>query len=381
MRSCCSILLFIFVLMKNKLIIFAILVAVALPGILYLAFAQDSGEQDDETLKIAASIFPVYDIAQNIVGDNAEIVQVLPSGSSPHTYEPDAAKQSELNNIDALFMIGNELDEFAEDSVSASNDRYKKVVVDKNIDLMESDHSHSHDEEHDDEEQKDNGSHEEEKDHNEEGDEHGEEHEKHEEDDHNEDEASEDADGHEEEHKEEHEDEHKHGEYDPHYWLSVDNAKEIAETIYTEVSEIDPSNESEYKQNYETYISELDELKTELDEILDVDEMNSERKIITFHNAFGYFAEEYNIEIVATIEEFAGQEPSPEYINGVVAEIEEYNIETLFKEPQLPDTIVDALSNDYNVDVLTIDPLGGAEGRNSYIELMRYNAEQISQAL
>src|SRR3972149_8006063 len=61
---------------------------------------------DKTQLKIAATFFPIYDIAKNILGDKGEIVQILPQGASPHTYEPNIQDIQKLSDTKLIFMIG-----------------------------------------------------------------------------------------------------------------------------------------------------------------------------------------------------------------------------------------------------------------------------------
>src|SRR5690606_16408237 len=107
----------------------------------------------------------------------------------------------------------------------------------------------------------------------------------------------------------------------------------------------------------------------------------TKRQFITFHSAFNYLAADFNLEIVATIEEFPGKTPSSKYLHHVVEEIIVHQVKILFKEPQLSEEIVSSLASDYEAKVYTLDPLGGVPGRETYLELMKYNLETIYLAL
>jgi zinc transport system substrate-binding protein len=392
----------IFLYMDIKKFIPAVIAILVIVGIgAGIAFATSNrSSNDSEEVKIATSIFPLYDIAQKIGGDNVEVVQILPSGQSPHTFEPDVQDQLKLNDVDAMFHIGYNIDDWSLDMIQSSSPDAKIVKVDNNIDLLESSHDHSHD--HSEEEKHNDDEHghdnEEEDKHND--DEHGhdsEEEDKHNDDDHNHEEEmnhnEDETDIHneekntngdhsdEEKHKDDHEDDgHTHDEdgVDPHYWLSFDNSVIIATNITNELVELDPENEDTYRDNLSKFEEEINQAKQEAIEKLDNYE---DIEIITFHSAFGYLAEELGIEIVATIEEFPGQEPSPEYLTEVGEVIDEYDVQILFKEPQLPDSVVEALADDYNAQVETLDPIGGVEGRNSIQELLMFNVDTIISTL
>lgn len=349
-----------------------VIVAISVAGLLlYIDNQEQKKEKGD--LQIATSIYPVYDIAKNIVGDEIEVVNILPSGQSPHTYEPTASAQARLSEVDTLFVIGLKFDSWAEDVAKGANSNVEIIDMSKFVEVMEfeDDHEHGHDDD---------------EDHNEDGEEYETESEHHE--DEGEHETESDHHEDEEEHKgeEEHMDEahdeedhgHEHGEFDPHYWLSIDNAKIIAEIIADEASKLDESKRSEFEENLENYLAKLDELKSESEEKLaEFDDI----EIITFHGGFNYFAKQFEIEVVATVEEFPGQTPSAAYLAEIGEVIEETEVKVLFKEPQLSDVIVDALAEDYGATVKTLDPLGGVDGRDSFIKMIEFNVEQVVEGV
>jgi zinc transport system substrate-binding protein len=327
----------------------------ALVPIVILIFANNESDNDGE-LKAATSIFPIADIASNVAGDEVEVITILPSGASPHTYEPTAAQQAELSDVDVLFVVGAEFDDWAVETATAANPDIEVVDLSQVVNLKEYDDEHSHDHEHEDEEHADDDKHEE--DHESNGDKH----------------AGEDED---DSHDKEEED-HGHGEYDPHYWLDVENAILIAEEVESKFIKSDEENEEGYNENLREYKQELEQLDSEITAQL---EQLDNTGIITFHGAFNYFADAYGLEVVAVIEEFPGSTPSAAYIAEVGEVIESENVRVLFKEPQLSEEIVTALAIDYDATVETLDPLGGGDELDSYIELMRYNAETVEAAL
>ena len=188
--------------MKKQLLI--AVAAVVLIGAAVFGIASTSS--DDGELKVAATIFPLYDITKNIAGDDIEVVQMLPAGASPHTFDPQPSLVSELEGTDIVFSIGNGLENWADnltESVGAES-----VVVDSGIELRDSvEGEHGHDEEKEDEHSDEEGhEHEDEE-------EHSDEEEGHE---HEEGEEGHDEHGHDEEEKDEDEHGHAHGPTDPH---------------------------------------------------------------------------------------------------------------------------------------------------------------------
>jgi zinc transport system substrate-binding protein len=260
-------------------------------------------------LQVAATIFPVGNIAREIAGDKIQVVTLLPIGASEHTYEPTLQNQQDIKNSRTLFAIGLGLDNWA---ISlATNQNIKVTELNRDVLLLPSA-------------------------------------------------------------------EPEEGEFDPHYWLSITGAKVMAKNIYEQLVAIDPDNFNYYRGNYETYIVELDKaLAVAKAELTDI----KSNQIITFHEAFSYFAAELDLEVVATIEPFPGKEPTAEYLSEVAEVIETHQVQVLFKEPQLSDAVLNSLARDYNVKIETLDPIGGVTGRSSYIETYLYNVRTIAQAL
>ena len=89
---------------------------------------------------------------------------------------------------------------------------------------------------------------------------------------------------------------HEHGEHDPHVWQDPNNAVVMVENVRDALIEADPDNEDAYRQNAEGYIGQLEDLDAEiLKQVEIIPEEN--RKLVTGHQVFAYFAEEYGFEI------------------------------------------------------------------------------------
>lgn len=294
--------------------------------------------------RVAATIFPVADLTERVAGDLIEVELILEPGASPHTFELTPRKATRLAGISAVFGIGHGLDNWAAGIAEVSD--APVVHLDEHADLHcgEDVHVHDHDDDGHDE-------HEEE------------------EDDHHEDEDS-----HEEEVHDEHESEEA---CDPHYWLSVPNAIAMVEQIEEELSTIYPAHADTFQANAEETTVELEALDTEIRSIA---EGANNTNVITFHDSYNYFAEEYGFEVRGSFEPSPGQEPTPRELAELQELVQLYSIQTLFSEPQLSQTSVSAFVKDVDVAIMELDPLGGADDRASYDALMRYNANILSQA-
>ncbi len=165
---------------------------------------------------------------------------------------------------------------------------------------------------------------------------------------------------------------------DPHYWLSFDNTRQIARTMATRLQELDPGNADVYAANLEKFDHEITAAK---EASLKNFANTKNDKIITFHDAWEYFAAEMNLEVAATFEPAAGKEPTPQYLHELQQTVRRYSVNTIFSEPQLSTETLDAFLSDLGVGVRDLDPLGSGQAGEDYLATLTRNAEIISESL
>jgi ABC-type Zn uptake system ZnuABC Zn-binding protein ZnuA len=168
------------------------------------------------------------------------------------------------------------------------------------------------------------------------------------------------------------------GSADPHYWLAPVNAKAIARTVAGELEGLAPERRVEIQTALRTCLGRLDALDAEVREILaDL----PTRRIATFHDAFGYFADAFGLEVAAVFEPFPGREPGPRFVAEFQRKIRATGVRVLFAEPQLSLEPLRPIARDLGITLSVLDPLGGLPGRQDYGELLRFNARQAATAL
>jgi zinc transport system substrate-binding protein len=170
------------------------------------------------------------------------------------------------------------------------------------------------------------------------------------------------------------------GGVNPHIWLDPVLAQKQVEAIAAALVMVDPANRDVYIANAAAYVAELKLLDQE---IRGVTQDFSIREFITFHPSWTYFARRYGLVEAAVIEESPGQEPSPAYIQQVVDLARGLKVKAIFAEPQFSSKAAETIAAESGAEVLFLDPIGGADlpGRDSYINLMRYNVDQMKQAM
>jgi len=168
-------------------------------------------------------------------------------------------------------------------------------------------------------------------------------------------------------------------EENPHVWMSISDCILQVKNIEKQLSSIDPTNASAYKRNSDEYVKKLESKKDEMHKVLD----NLKNKdIITFHEAFPYFAKEFNLNIVAVIEREPGSEPSPKELKNTIRIIKKSKTKALFAEPQYSKKAAKTIANETGIKMYNLDPAVTGDGSlNSYLNIMDQNLKSLEKAL
>lgn len=175
--------------------------------------------------------------------------------------------------------------------------------------------------------------------------------------------------------------EHDHGHalsnVDPHIWLDPVICVKVIKKIEDAFSRADPSNSSFYKKNASEYIARLTSLDREISEKVSTFRT---KEYITFHSAWNYFSKRYGLRVAGVIEEGPGKEPSARHINEILRLIRGLKTRVVFAEPQSSTRIAEVIAKEAGAQVLILDDLGGQKGRETYLDLMRYNLAVMEKA-
>jgi zinc transport system substrate-binding protein len=169
----------------------------------------------------------------------------------------------------------------------------------------------------------------------------------------------------------------------PHLWVSIGGA--IAETrnIARGLAAADPARASLYEKNAADYVATLERLRARMHAALDSLKC---REIITFHEAFPYFAREFGLIIVGVIEREPGSEPGARELARTIALVKRSGVRAIFAEPQYPAKSAEIIRRETGVRVSLLDPAvtgdrDPARARRSYCEAMERNLAALVQAL
>ncbi|MDQ3691051.1 MAG: metal ABC transporter substrate-binding protein [Chloroflexota bacterium] len=168
----------------------------------------------------------------------------------------------------------------------------------------------------------------------------------------------------------------------PHLWLNVKYAILYVDRVADALAEADPERGDSYRARATDYVAELEELdswaREQMASIPDED-----RSVISFHEAFPYFAEAYGLEIVGTVVDAPGQDPSAGEVTALIDTIRGEDAAAIFTEDQFPTTAAERISEETGlaiVGTLYNDSVGDPPA-DTYIGMMRWNVEQVVQAL
>ena len=386
--------------------------------------------QSEDKFLVYTTFYPLYQFTQGVAGDAADVRILIPSNGDPHSFELGPKTIVDLTKADMLIYNGADFEPYIDEIMSSSDfDHIVFVDSSEGITLMKGEaHDHSShgsngDEKHDEhaEEFYEEIAHVIEEfeageitqsqsieeieeilsEH--EGDGHG--HEGAIEDIENliheiEDGHMEGAEGLEEIHhlvsgedvhddhaKEDGHDEHAEEDmdhtYDPHIWLDPILAKSQVMTIADHLKESDPEHAEIYHDNSISYANQLDLLDQEIRS--DVSSCAKDT-FVPFHNAFSYFAERYDLNTLAVIQEFSPETPvTAKDIEELIHFAEDNDIKYFFTEENRNPRIADRLATELGGDILTFSPLESLAAEDdpdtTYFDKMRQNVDNLQIAL
>jgi ABC-type Zn uptake system ZnuABC Zn-binding protein ZnuA len=165
----------------------------------------------------------------------------------------------------------------------------------------------------------------------------------------------------------------------PHIWLDPEDAKIGIENLVRQLIRMDPGGETLYRSRQQAYYRRLDSLTRAI--TAEVSAL-PDRRFISFHPAWPYFARRFGFEVVASIEPIPGQEPSARRIAELADLIRQQHIKVICSEPQLPSDVPNTLAREAGARVIILSPLtDGVPETGDYVSLIGYNARTIIGAL
>ena len=317
-------------------------------------------------IKVVASIKPIHSLASYLMDGVAKPDLIVDGYASPHGFAMKPSHAKMLQNADLIFWVGEDIESFLEKPLSSIAKKAEKIELmeikglqvlkfrERNIFDDHDDHGHD---DHDDHGKKED-------DHDHDHDDHGKKEDDH--DDHGHDDHGK-KDGHDDHDDHDGHEGHHHGEFDPHIWLDPVNAKVILKEMAEHLIENDSKNEATYKSNLKKALNDIDKLTADVKA-----ELNKSVASIVFHDAYQYFEERFNVNILGAFTVNTDVMPGAEQLKEIREVIEHDKVSCIFSEPQFNPDIIKAVAKDTNVATGVIDPLGATlnPGKDLYFDLI-----------
>ena len=277
-------------------------------------------------LNIATTVAPITSIVANVAGGTASVVTgVVPEGTNSHTFEPKPSDAVTLESADIIFVNGLVLEEPTKDLALANMKTSANICELGNEILPESEYIYD---------------------------------------------FSFPKEG---------------GKPNPHLWTNPPLAKKYAQVVRDVLMRRDPSNAAIYESNFSAFTLKIDALDNAI-KIATATIPEGQRKLLTYHDAYAYFAANYGFTVIGAIQPSSFDEPTPKEIGELILQVKSQKIKAIFGSEVFPSTVLEQIGAETGVryvDVLRDDDLIGEPGdaEHSWLALMRFNFVTIVEAL
>lgn len=279
--------------------------------------------QPASPITVVTSNTVLADLVTHVAGDKARVRALAPAGTDPHTFQPTPDSIKVLSQARVVFFNGAGLEEWWDKTIrSVTKPDVPVIELSKGLAMIKMP-GHSH------------GGH-----------------------------------------------SHAEGQ-DPHVWLDPILVKAYVDKIRDGLSQVDPTNGGAYAERAQAYKAKLDELdgwiRAEVEKI-----PTARRKIVTFHNAFQYFANRYGLAVKGFVVVSPGKEPSAKTLAELTRRIKQEQVPAVFCEADFNPKILETLGRDARVKVVTNlydGSLSDGPPADSYLNMMRHNVTTMVNAL
>ena len=277
----------------------------------------------EDKLNVVTSVAPITNIVQNIGGDKINLVGLVPEGVNSHTFELIPSDTIKINDADLVIIDGLNLEanieKIAENVISKNPSIRLLKLGDNTISKKEWVFDFSFPKE--------------------------------------------------------------KGDPNPHLWLNVEYAIKFANLTRDKLMEMDPTNSQYYIKNSNKYTKLLNQLDEGIKKSIETIPAEN-RKLLTYHDSWAYFAPRYGMEVIGAIQASDFSDPSPKDIAGLIDQVRSEKIPAIFASEVFPTNIVDQIAKEGNVTVvetLSDDDLPGNIGDNnhSYVGMMIENMRNM----
>lgn len=283
---------------------------------------QSLASENAKKFKIITTVAPITNMVQNIVGTHADVIGLVPDGVDSHTFEPIPSDIKTIQAADLIIVNGLDLE--LPTLILAEKTKKKDTAIvqlgNRTLNKEDWQYDFSFPRE--------------------------------------------------------------HGHPNPHLWMNIHLVMKYAEAIRDSLSELDPQHREQYSSNTQIYLAKLEKLDQAIfDCVKTIPEKN--RKLVTYHDSFAYFAPRYGMTVIAAIQPSDFAEPSPQEVISVIKQIKQIGVPAIFGSEEFPSKVMEQIAREANVQF--IDQLSDDElpqpPNHSFIGMMVNNMAIMTKAL
>jgi ABC-type Zn uptake system ZnuABC Zn-binding protein ZnuA len=280
---------------------------------------------DDGRLDVVTTVSPITNIAQNVGGRHVEVTGIVPEGTNSHTFEPAPTDARVMAEADVVFVNGLHLEEPTLALARANVPEGTPIVQlgDRTLPPDEYIYDFSFP--------------------------------------------------------------RAEGDPNPHLWTNPLYAKRYAELIADTLADLDPAHAEDYRRSAEAFGERIDELDGLIREVTETVPPEN-RKLLTYHDSFPYFAREYGWEVIGAIQPSDFSDPTPRDVAGLIEQVRNEGVPAIFGSEVFPSPVLEQIAAESGaryVDDLRDDDLPGGPGdpEHTYLGLMVYDYRTFMGAL
>ena len=299
----------------------------SLVPLLVVSCAVADGERADGSnrVAIATTVAPLTSIVASIAGDRADVTGIVPEGTNSHTFEPRPSVAELLSTVDVVYLNGLRLEEPTKELAGANLADGAEIVELGTRALPEEDHlfDFSFPEE--------------------------------------------------------------EGKPNPHLWTDPPLALRYAEIVAEDLARRDPPNAGYYRDNLEAFEGIVDDLDAAMRTAF-ATIPEGQRRLVTYHDAYAYFARDYGFEVVGAIQVSDFEDPTPSEVAELITQVRAAGVPAIFGSEVFPSPVLEVIGSEAGVryvDDLRDDDLPAEPGdpEHSWFGLMRSNYVTMTEAL
>jgi ABC-type Zn uptake system ZnuABC Zn-binding protein ZnuA len=289
------------------------------------AVAPSASAPEDGKLRVVSTVSPITNIIYNIAGDRIELIGIVPEGVNSHTFEPIPSDAVKLAEADLVFINGLHLEQPTLELAEANRQADAEIVLLGENTIAPEDYIYDFS-------------------------------------------FPKEA-----------------GNPNPHLWTNPIYALKYAEIVRDKLAERDPANADYYRSNYEAFAERI----AALDEAIQATTASipeGNRKLLTYHDSFAYFAPRYGYAVIGAIQPADFSEPSAQEVAQLIEQVRGEGVPAVFGSEVFPSPVLEQIGREAGVayvDTLRDDDLPGSPGdpEHSYIGLMVTDLKIMAGAL